>query len=164
MRQNDVIERPEGVGYPGGRSKRGQPPVFYDEAEKLDVSLTIRGPKSLADRIKKIKEHEKRLTLNKLKLNLLETGVLAYNWGIKNWKRLRALREREDEPIRMLELLPRLLDLGLELDEWATEHRDQILAIRSLAEAKEERFPPNLSRVLDAGLEALLKGRKNASE
>jgi hypothetical protein len=163
MRQNDVIERTEAVGYPGGRGKRGQPPVFYDEAEKLTVSLTIRGPKSLADRIKKIKEHEKKLTLNKLKLNLLETGVLAYNWGIKNWKRLQAIRGR-DEPIKLLEILPRLLELGLELDEWSTAHRDQLLAIRTLAEAKDEKFPPDLTRVLDLGLEAVLKNRKNASE
>lgn len=130
--------------------------MLYDETEKFDAQINIRGPTSVAERIKKIKQHE-RLSLNKFKLSLLETGIFSYEWGVANWDRLKAVR-KEGEAMKFMAILPRVLDIGLETLEWVAKHREELMDVRPAESA--DAPSGEITRLLNAGLESLRRTQK----
>jgi hypothetical protein len=84
--------------------------LIFDEREKFAVNMTVRGPKSLLDRIKKIGEREK-VTQNQVKVNLLTTGVDVYEWAADKWGQIKQVRQEGET---LSHVLLRLAQLGLE--------------------------------------------------
>lgn len=82
--------------------------VILNTREKHDVPLMIRGPKSLADRIKKIETAE-RETKNYVRVGLMDLGTTVYEWTAANWTALTPILQG-DQPAQML---IKVLDAGL---------------------------------------------------
>jgi hypothetical protein len=85
--------------------------VIFDEREKYDVNMTVRAPKSLLERIRKVGEREK-VTQNQIKVNLLTIGVDAYEWAAANWQQILLVRHEDER--HFASLLLRLAKLGLD--------------------------------------------------